>query len=90
MLDRWSVHRAAVRRFLARGGGRVEVEWLPAYAPELNPVEHVWGRAKYTDLSNFVPAHVEHLRTEVEASLVKTRGRQAILRSFFEHAKLSL
>ena len=90
VLDRWSVHRSAVRQFLARGDGRVEVEWLPAYAPELNPVEHVWGRAKYVDLANFVPAQAEHLRRAVEASLVKTRGRQTTLRSFFEHAKLKL
>lgn len=90
VLDRWSVRRAAVRRFLARGDGRVEAEWLPAYAPELNPVEHVWGRTKYADLANFVPAQAEHLRTEVEASLVRTRGRQAVLRSFFAHAKLRL
>ena len=69
---------------------RVRPLWLPAYAPELNPVEHVWGRTKYTDLANFVPDQAEHLRREVEASLAKTRGRQTILRSFFSHAKLEL
>ncbi len=90
VLDRWSVHRAAVRRFLARGGGRVEVEWLPAYAPELNPVEQVWQRAKYTDLANFVPRQAEHLRRAVEASLVTTRGQQRTLRSCFAYAKLKL
>ena len=90
VLDRWSVHRSAARRFLARGDGRVEVEWLPAYAPELNPVEQVWQRAKYVDLANFVPEQAEHLRREVEASLVSTRGQQAILRSCFAYAKLKL
>jgi transposase len=90
VLDRWSVHRSAVRRFLARGDGRVGVEWLPAYAPELNPVEQVWQRAKHVDLANFVPDQVEHLRLEMEASLVKTRGQQAILRSCFAYAKLKL
>ena len=90
VLDRWSVHRSAVRQFLARGDGRVEVEWLPAYAPELNPVEQVWQRAKYTDMANFVPAQAEHLRREVEASLVSTRGQQAVLRSCFAYAKLKL
>jgi DDE superfamily endonuclease len=74
----------------ARGDGRIEVEWLPGYAPELNPVEQVWQRAKYTDLANFVPEQAEHLRLELEDSLVKTRGQQAILRSFFAYAKLKL
>jgi len=90
VLDRWSVHRSAVRQLLARGDGRVEVEWLPAYAPELNPVEQVWQRTKYTDLPNFVPEQAEHLRLEVEGSLVKTRSQQSILRSFFAYAKLKL
>ena len=90
VLDRWSVHRAAVRRLLDCGDGRVGVEWLPAYAPELNPVEHVWGRTKYADLANFVPDRAEHLRRDVEASLVRTRGQQSVLRSFFGHAKLGL
>jgi transposase len=90
VLDRWSVHRKAVRQFLARGDGRVEVEWLPAYAPELNPVEQVWQRAKYTDLANFVPEQAEQLRRAVEESLVSTRGRQDVLRSFFAYAKLKL
>ena len=25
----------------------VALEWLPPYAPELNPVEQVWGHTKY-------------------------------------------
>lgn len=90
VLDRWSAHRSAVRPFLARGDGRVGVEWLPAYAPELNPVEQVWQRTKHVDMANFVPEQAEHLRREVEASLVSTRGQQAILRSCFAYAKLKL
>jgi transposase len=91
VLDRWSVHRSAVRQFLARSRvGRFEVEWLPAYAPELNPVEQVWQRAKHVDLANFAPRQAEHLRRELEDSLVKTRGQQTILRSFFDYAKLKL
>ncbi|WP_399478481.1 transposase [Xenorhabdus griffiniae] len=23
-----------------------QLEWLPAYSPDLNPIEHKWGRAK--------------------------------------------
>ncbi len=90
VLDRWSVHRSAVRQLQERGDGRIEVEWLPGYAPELNPVEAVWQRTKYTDLANFTPEQSEHLRLEVEASLVKTRSKQEILRSFFAYAKLKL
>ena len=88
--DRGSNHKGEPIRDLLRRYPRRSVEWLPAYAPELNPVEQVWQRAKYADLANFVPDHVEHLRREVEGSLVKTRAEQAILRSSFEYAKLKL
>jgi hypothetical protein len=40
-----------------RGGQRqrrwLTVEAFPAYAPELNPVEHSWARVAGTDLTNF-------------------------------------
>jgi transposase len=34
----------AVRAYLAAWAGRVEVHYLPRYAPETNPVEEVWWR----------------------------------------------
>jgi transposase len=33
-----------VQTYLARWGGRVELHYLPTYAPECNPVERVWWR----------------------------------------------
>ncbi|MFH1417667.1 MAG: IS630 family transposase [Planctomycetota bacterium] len=52
VLDRLSAHRSAAKRLVARYGCRVDVEWLPPYAPELNPVEQVWDHTKYADLAN--------------------------------------
>jgi len=41
--DRFTPHRSIkVRRFLKRVG-RIHSYFFPAYAPELNPVEGVWG-----------------------------------------------
>ena len=40
--DRTPIHRGGrVREFVARQRGRLALEYLPAYAPELNPVEYV-------------------------------------------------
>jgi transposase len=40
--DRLAQHRSRlVRDFIAGQGGRLAVEWLPAYAPELNPAEYI-------------------------------------------------
>ena len=90
VIDRYSVHRSAAKKLLARHRTRLSVEWLPAYAPELNPDEQVWNQTKHADLANFVPDDVLHLGQSVAASLRKTRGQQHLLRSFFRHAGLPL
>jgi len=88
--DRWMVHRSAARRLQERFGKRVRIEWLPPYAPDLNPDEQVWNRTKYSDLANYIPEDVDQLATAVQESLSRTRSQQALLRSFFKHADLSL
>jgi len=90
VLDRWQVHRSAVRKLQARFGRRVHVEWLPAYAPELNPTEYVWGHTKFADLANFIPDDILHLGQSIAHSLRHTRQDQTLLRSFFHHAKLAI
>ena len=90
VLDRWSVHRAAVRRLLERHPRSVSVEWLPAYAPDLNPVERVWAHTKYADLANYLPDDLDAVATAVTDSLEAKRTEQALLRSFFTHAGLTL
>jgi hypothetical protein len=45
--DRLGVHRSRlVKEYLVSQRHWLEVEWLPAYAPELNPVEYLWGHLK--------------------------------------------
>ena len=90
VMDRYTVHRSAAKRLQRRFGRRVQIEWLPAYAPELNPDEQVWNRAKYTDLANFIPEDVHELGHALADSLRRTRRQPTLLRSFFQHAKLSL
>lgn len=88
--DRWSVHRKAARLLAARVGTAIDFEWLPPYAPELNPTEQVWTHTKYADLANFIPEDLAHLRSEVAASITSQRSTPRLLRSFFDHAQLRL
>jgi transposase len=88
--DRWNVHRAAARRLSESRGPAVGMEWLPAYAPELNPTEQVWNHAKYTDLANFLPNDAAHLADELFGSLLTMRSDRLLLRSFIHAAKLKL
>lgn len=90
VLDRLNVHRKAVRLLREEHPDWFEVEWLPAYAPELNPVEQVWNHSKYSHLANFIPDDSDHLESEVDASLRRQRSSTALLRAFFKHAGVSL
>ena len=89
--DRWSVHRSKmVRQYLERHAHQIQVEWLPAYAPELNPAEQVWNHAKYSDLANFIPEDCDDLHEHLDASITEQRHRPQLLRSFFKTAALQL
>lgn len=90
VIDRWMVHRSGARRLKERFGKRIDVEWLPAYAPELNPVEQIWNYSKYSQLANFIPDDIEHLADTLDASLSNQAMQQNLLRSFFHCAKLKI
>jgi transposase len=88
--DRWSVHRSAARRIAAARWKRIEFELLPAYAPELNPVEAMWSHAKYADLANYVPDDADDLDDAVRASLKNQSRNHRLKRSYFKTAQLRL
>lgn len=88
VMDRWAVHRK-VARMLA-DDERFWIEWLPPYAPDLNPVEHVWNHTKYGDLANYIPDDLVDLEVELDWSIAQTRQRPKLLRSFFHAAKLEI
>lgn len=90
ILDRYSAHRKAVRLLLSRHPDWFEVEWLPAYAPDLNPTEMVWNHTKYADLANFVPDGLDDLHRAVVTSLESTRTKADLIRGFFRYAALQL
>jgi hypothetical protein len=49
-------HRSGlVWDFVRQQHGRLWLEFLPAYAPELNPVEYLWSYWKQHELPNFCP-----------------------------------
>ena len=88
--DRLSAHRSAAAYFEAQHPDWFLFEWLPAYAPELNPVEQCWNHTKYSDLPNFIPDDVDHLGTAIWESMLEQRQDQVLLRSCFAFSKLPL
>ncbi len=51
--DRLNAHKSKeTARYLACQRPWLRVEWLPPYAPDLNPVETPWGNVKGQELAN--------------------------------------
>jgi transposase len=90
VLDRFNVHRKAARLLNEEGAGWLTIEWLPAYAPDLNPVEAMWSCTKYSDLANYTPANLDELAEAATDSLISQNGDRRTKRSYFHTAKLSL
>lgn len=90
VMDRLPAHRSAVRQLHAAGADWLHVEWLPGYAPDLNPVEALWSYSKYSALANFVPDDKDELFEAVLDAVDEVHHNQHLLKSFFESAKLRL
>lgn len=88
ILDRWSAHRKAMRLLAEQFPGKFELEWLPAYAPDLNPVELVWSKAKYGDMANLIPENLAALQDTVQEHLANYATIQPLLAGFFRHTNL--
>ena len=86
--DRGPIHRGPALRHLLERFPRLSVEYLPPYAPDLNPVEQLWKHLKYDELANLVPRSVLHLNCLVEATLEVAREDQQRLRSFYASSEL--
>lgn len=89
--DRHSVHRGRqLQKYLANVP-RIYQEWLPAYAPELNPVEYLWSWLKRADpLANHCPQTVDAIVEAVSHGVAPLPSNQALLRSFVRATKLPL
>jgi transposase len=90
VMDRLPAHRSAVRQLQQAGATWLSVEWLPGYAPDLNPVEAHWSTSKYSRLANYVPDHIDDLYDAVTTAVGDAALDQSLLRSFFRSARLRL
>lgn len=82
-------HRSRlVKDFLARQHGAIHLEYLPAYAPELNPVEYLWGYWKKHELPNFCPKDFPQLTAEARRALRRMQRRPTLVTAFWRQAEL--
>lgn len=89
--DGLPAHRSElVAEYLASTQGRVWVERLPGYAPELNPIEYLWGYAKGNDLANFAPKQLWELSRAARKAFARVRKVKRCLRAFWIQSNLDL
>jgi transposase len=72
-----------VKQLVAASDGRLIVDYLPAYSPELNPDEQVWNHAKARLAQRFIATHPQ-LVQEVRSILKSIQRTPALIRSFFQ------
>jgi transposase len=89
IMDRHPAHRAAsVRRFLVEHKGRIRAHYLPGYAPDMNPDEHVWAHLKGLLRSDPLEAD-EDIGVVVKATMKKIQQNPARVRRFFGHPEVA-
>ena len=87
--DRLSAHRSGmVRDYLSSLKGRIEVKYLPSYAPELNPVEYIWAHWKQHELPNVCPKDFWQLSEAARRTLRRMRRRPRLIDAFWQQASL--
>ncbi len=83
--------RVEVKDFVAGTRGKVWLEALPGYAPDLNPWdEGGWNHLKHVQLRNVVSRDIEELHEQFHLAVNRLRHRPHVVQSFFTQAGLAL
>ena len=84
------IHRSrAVQAVLEQAEGRIWLERLPGYGPDLNPDEAVWQHLKNVQLANVCSPDLDTHRQELRNAIRRFKRRQAqLIPAFFNNAGL--
>ena len=83
--------RVEVKEFVSGTRGRVWLEALPGYAPDLNPWdEGGWHHLKNVEMRNLVCLDLEELQQELHLAIGRLRQKPHLIRSFFAQAGLKI
>src|ERR1700674_4893126 len=90
ILDSLPAHKAKiVQNYVASTNGKLELHFLPGYAPELNPDEMVWNHMKRTGTARSPLAKGESLHDRIDIELLQIQQNRALVRSFFRAESVS-
>jgi len=72
-----------MRAYLAAQRRWLHVERLPGYAPDLNPIEQVWGNVKGRELANVCAPDLPALRRPLHHGFARVRRDPDLAWAFF-------
>jgi transposase len=78
-----------VRRWLEEQRGQVRVEFLPGYAPVLNPVEQIWNNLKSREVANLCAANLAEVGDLARHRLRSVQQRPNLIRAFWRQTELA-
>jgi hypothetical protein len=81
--DKMRAHLDAQRHWL-------RVERLPAYAPDLNPVEFLWANLKGAELANFAGDTVAEVANQAQHGIQRVCDSDSLVVGFLAHTGLSM
>jgi hypothetical protein len=82
-------HRGArVQEWISRQWRWLTAEYLPPYAPELNPVEYFWSHLSRTELAQFVGENLKAVRKQARRAAQRVRNRPSLGKAFLKHSGL--
>lgn len=84
VLDRAGVHHARLVQRLLDATPRLRVVYLPAYAPELNPVELLWAYLKRHVVTNFAARNLRCPKQRCAHGFARVRSRH-LVPAFLRH-----
>ena len=88
--DRLNAHRSKVVQSFVERRRRFQLELLPPYAPDLNPVEYAWCWLKTNPLANYAPKDAAELAQTARGQGCRLKRRPHLLWSFINHSPLPL
>ena len=90
VVDGHPAHKAnIVKQYVQSLKGRLELHFLPPYAPDLNPDEFVWSHMKTNGVSKKPLKKNESMRKRVEEDIAHIQANPYLVRSFFSAASVA-
>jgi putative transposase len=82
ILDNFPSHKAAVVREKAKECD-IELVYLPAYSPDLNPIEYIWKSIKRTISNTFIESQ-DHMKGLIRVKFLKYASRISFANSWIK------